>query len=387
MKKVLFIATVVKKHINVFHIPYLKLFKEKGWETCVCARNDYEQDEECIIPYCDKHYDMPFERSPFKLNNLKVYREIRKLINKECYDIVHCHTPVGGVVARLATVFARKKGTRVIYTAHGFHFYKGAPLLNWLLYFPMEWICSFFTDDLITINKDDYNLACKYMHAKNTHYIPGIGFDYEKYNATEVISNNLRNEYGIPSDAFVVLSVGEVNKNKNHKVILDAINKIDNENIYYVICGAGNESDNLRKLANEYGIEDRLKLVGYQNNINEWLSMADIFAFPTIREGLGLAAIEAMAMGAPLITSNSGGICDYMWDNECGFSCKYDDVKMFARNIEILYNDAELRKCMGKNGKERAKQFDIKNVVRIMEKIYGGTLYEETISLNSNTCI
>lgn len=159
VKKVLFVATVVKTHIMEFHIPYLKMFKEHGWETAVAARNDYENPDDCVIPYCDSYYDIPFERSPIKPGNITSYKKLKKIIGEGAYDILHCHTPVGAMIARLAAIKARKKGTRVIYTAHGFHFFKGAPLLNWLIYFPVEWICSFLTDTLITINQEDYALG------------------------------------------------------------------------------------------------------------------------------------------------------------------------------------------------------------------------------------
>ena len=155
MKKVLFTATVTKTHINTFHLPYIKFFKEKGYETHVCSKNDFI-GEECIIPNCDIHYDIQFERSPMNIKNIKAYMQLKKIINENEYEIIHCNTPVASILTRLAAIKARKKGTKVIYTAHGFHFFKGAPLLNWMLYYPAEKICSYFTDILITINKEDY---------------------------------------------------------------------------------------------------------------------------------------------------------------------------------------------------------------------------------------
>ena len=157
MKKVLFVATVVKTHIMVFHIPYLEWFKKNGYEVHVCAKNDYENKDECIIPYCDKYHDLPFERSPFKANNLKVYKKLKEIINTNNYDIIHCHTPMGGALTRLAAHKARNRGTKVLYTAHGFHFYKGSPLINWLVYYPVERWLARYTDVLITINEEDYN--------------------------------------------------------------------------------------------------------------------------------------------------------------------------------------------------------------------------------------
>ena len=155
MKKVLYVATVVKNHIMEFHIPYLKMLKEMGWETAVAARNDYENPSECVIPFCDIYYDIPFERNPFRLGNIKAYKELKMVIDEGNYDIIHCHTPVGALLTRLAAENARKRGTKVFYTAHGFHFYKGAPLINWLLFYPAERLLAHMTDVLITINKED----------------------------------------------------------------------------------------------------------------------------------------------------------------------------------------------------------------------------------------
>ena len=180
-KKVLFVATVVKTHMMQFHIPYLKMFQEMGWETAVASRNDYENPEDCKIPYCDTYYDIPFERLPWKPKNIQSYKMLKKIIDEGSYDIIHCHTPVGAMIARLAALSARKKGTKVIYTAHGFHFFKGAPLVNWLLFYPAEWLLAPVTDVLITINKEDHARALKQLHAKRIEYVPGVGIHTEKF--------------------------------------------------------------------------------------------------------------------------------------------------------------------------------------------------------------
>ena len=179
-KKVLFVATVVKTHIMQFHIPYLKMLQQMGWETAVAARNDYEDPQDCHIPYCDAYYDIPFERTPWKLGNLKAFAMLKKVIDQGEYDLIHCHTPVGALLTRLAAVEARWRGTTVMYTAHGFHFFKGAPLRNWLLFYPAEWLLAPLTDILLTINREDYQRALKHMHAKRIVYVPGVGISTEK---------------------------------------------------------------------------------------------------------------------------------------------------------------------------------------------------------------
>lgn len=216
MKKVLFVATVVKTHIMEFHIHYLKMFRDMGWETAVAARNDYEDPTDCKIPYCDTYYDIPFERLPWKAANIKAYRELKAIIDREHFDIIHCHTPVGAMIARLAARDARKRGTKVIYTAHGFHFFKGAPVKNWLMFYPAEWLLAPLTDVLVTINKEDYALAKRKIHAKRIEYVPGVGVDTAKFHVGTVDRAEKRRELGLTEQDFLILTVAEMTKNKNH---------------------------------------------------------------------------------------------------------------------------------------------------------------------------
>ncbi len=370
MNKVLYVATVVKTHINTFHLPFLEMFKNEGWETSVCARNDFENPEDCHIPHCDKFYDTPFERFPFKPNNIKAFFALRKIIKREQFDIIHCHTPSGGVLARLAAIGAKKKGCRVMYTAHGFHFFKGAPLVNWLVYFPIEWVCSFFTDTLITINKEDYSFAKKHMHAKEIEYIPGIGVDVEKYKSINVDREKMRIELGIPAESFAVLSVGELNDNKNHEVVLRAIAGLDRKDIVYVICGEGDKREYLKNLAIELGMSDRLFLLGYCDDIPGITKCCDIFAFPSKREGLSLALLEAMAAGLPCVVSGIRGNLDLIADGKNGYLCNPLAVNEFAEKINALIEDVDLRTSFSAVVIKSAEKFSIENSNKYMKRIY-----------------
>lgn len=367
MKKILLVATV-QSHIATFHKPIIAMLQEKGYEVHVCGKNNLAEKKGRNLDGVDKVFDVPFERSPFSLKNIKAYKMLKKIIEENEYDVVQCNTPVGGVLARLASRKLRKSGTKVVYTAHGFHFFKGAPLINWLIYFPVEWIFSFVTDVLITINKEDYNRAKKYFHAKKNEYIPGIGIDCEKIEAVPVNRAEKRKQLGIKENQIAVLSVGELNDNKNHETIIKALSKLNNENVVYVICGSGDKKEYLLELAEKLKVQ--ILLLGYRSDVFEICKACDIFAFPSKREGLGLASIEAMMCGLPLVTSNVHGIADYSQNDYSGYNCSPTDVDRFAKNIEFLIKNPEKRKEFGGNNKKTAKNYDVNNVLEKMKKIF-----------------
>ena len=371
MKKVLFVATVVQKHINVFHLPFLKMFQEAGWETSVCARNDFENKEDCIIPNCDKYYDMPFERNPFKANNLKVFQKLKALIKQEKYDIIHCHTPTGGVLARFAAFASGNKSTRVIYTAHGFHFFKGAPLLNWLLYFPVEWFCSFFTDTLITINQEDYAFAQKHMHAKEIRYVPGVGLDTEKFVPSEEQKRQKRIELQLPEDAYLIMSVGELTQRKNHETVIKVMEKIKIPNCYYLIVGGGEKEEYLKKIAVDTDVKENIIFLGRREDVDTLCCAADVFCFLSFQEGLPVALMEAMAAGLPCVASSIRGNVDLIQDGRNGILVSPTDVNDAKCAIETLLEDESLRLAMRENNMEDIKAFDFENVGKIMMEIYG----------------
>lgn len=370
-KKVLFVATVVKTHINVFHLPYLEMFKNKGFKTYVCAKNDFENKEDCVIPYCDEYYDVPFERSPFNFKNIQAYRKLKKIIEKEKFDIIHCHTPVASILTRIAAIKTRKSGTKVVYTAHGFHFFKGAPLINWLIYYPIEKICSYFTDVLITINKEDYNLAMKKMKANKIYYVPGVGFDTNKFFNTKVDRIKKRKEFGLNEDNVMILSVGELNTNKNHEVIIRAISNIKRDDIHYFIAGEGKLKEYLYKLSEELGIKNKVHLLGFRKDINELYKISDIFCFPSKREGLSVSLMESMVSGLPIVCSDIRGNSDLVKKNMNGFLCNYNSVDDFKKAIESLINDSDLCYKFTTNNQKDISKFSIENVIKKMEMIYG----------------
>ena len=343
-KKVLFVATVVKTHINTFHLPFLKMFKEYGWEVHVAAKNDFV-DEPCVIPNCDRHFDIDFARSPFSKSNIKAYKQLKQIIETNHYDIIHCHTPVAGVLTRLAARTA--KGTTVIYTAHGFHFYQGAPLINWLVYYPVERVCGKFTDKLITVNQEDYDRANSWRLRNNgkIYYVPGIGVDLEEIQNISINKVQKKKEIGISNDVKVLLSVGELNKNKNHEIIIRVLSKLTNKNFIYLICGNGELKEYLKNLAKELGVSDK----------------ADLFLFPSKREGLPCSLIEAMACGLPCVASDVRGNKDLLRsDNLCKSNKEEEWLRLLNKAFceKILVN--ELQDIYG-----------VSHIKKNMQDIYG----------------
>ncbi len=368
-RKVLLVATVVKIHVNVFHIPCLKMFQEQGWETWVCSRNDYDSLRDCVIPYCDHYIDIPFERNPLKLGNIKAYRMLREIIEKEQFDLIYCHTPVGAMLARLAGISARKKGTKVIYMAHGFHFYNGAPLLNWMIYYPVEKFLSRFTDGLITINQEDYRRAQKF-HAGKTILIPGVGIDLDKFQKKEPTRQEIRNKLGIPDGKIILMSVGELTKRKNHMVVVEALAWLKEYDILYVICGDGPLKARLRAKAEELGVRDRLKLLGFRKDIAELHKAADIFVFPSLQEGLPVALMEAMASGLPIVASKIRGNEDLISNNQGGYLINPKDSEQIAKAIEKMIQNPEKREKMEKRNLEIITKYGQETVLQKMDEFF-----------------
>lgn len=333
MKKVLYVATVTR-HINAFHIKFLKMFKEKGYEVHVASNGDEN------IPFCDKHYNLPFERFPLKFNNIEAYRKLKKIVCENDYEIIHSHTPVGGVLARLAARKARKRGTKSIYTAHGFHFYKGAPIINWLLYYPIEKICSKWTDCLITINKEDYDRAKKKFKIKQIELVNGVGINVEQFNISVPTNERdaLKSELGVSKDDFVFINIGELNKNKNQILIIDAMKNIVKKynNIKVLLISDGILKEYYTKKINEYNLQESIKLLGYRSDIPKLLNISNCLLSLSYREGLPVNVMEAIASNVPVIATDCRGNRDLIKNEINGFIIKNNQKDLEKAIIDMM---------------------------------------------------
>lgn len=346
-----------------FLVPHVINLSENGFEVeiaCSVVGNRIEEVRQKLNGYVNAIHLVRLVRSPVSPTNFKGYKDMKKVINSGNYDIIWTNEPVMGLATRLAARKARKNGTKVLYMVHGFHFYKGVPKLNWLIYYPIERFASHFCDTIVTINKEDFEIAQR-LHSPSIKYIHGIGVDTSRLH-TDERSHNIRQEIGLSDDSFLVLSVGELLPQKNQQVIIKALGKLYDSNVHYILCGKGKLLHELLALAKENGVEKQVHFLGYRKDVLNIYGQADLLAFPSRREGLGLAALEAMYCGLPLISSNNRGSRDYMKNGKTGFMYNPDDADGFASGILKLKDDTELRKKMAANNREAVIPFCLKNV-------------------------
>lgn len=367
-KKVLFTATV-DSHILAFHLPFLKWFKEQGYEVHVATNGDEE------IPYCDKKIKISFERSPFKLNNIKAIFQLKKILLKEKYDIIHTHTPMGSVVTRLAAKKVRKQGTRVIYTAHGFHFYKGAPLLNWCLFYPVEKYLSKYTDTLILINKEDYGLAKKkFKKCKDIEYVPGVGIDEKNFDVkmTKEDKHKLRKELGLKDTDFVMIYPAELNKNKNQIMLIDAMEQLIDKypDIHLLLPGKDSYNGYYQKIVKEKNLDKNIHFLGFRKDIPRLLKISDLSVTTSKREGLPVNILEAMYVGLPIVATNCRGNRDLVKDNQNGLITSIDNQQELSNAINKIYHNKNIVKKMKRESQKIIQYYMLANIIMKMEIIY-----------------
>lgn len=376
MKKMLMLASVASM-IDQFNMPNIEILQKQGYEVHVAC--NFEKGSTCsteriadlkkrLAEMNVQYFQIDFSRNVLKINEVvKAYQQVKKLCMQERYGFIHCHSPIGGVIGRLV---GHATNTKVIYTAHGFHFFKGAPLINWLIYYPIEKWLAHYTDVLITINHEDYERAKKKFKGPKVVRIPGIGLKIKDIFDKKVDKYKIRKQIQIPQDAFLIISVGELNSNKNQEIIVKAMGKIRDNNLYYVLCGIGSRKKYLEKLSEKMGIKNNVRFLGFRKDVIDLCKAADVFAFPSLREGLGMAALEGMATGLPLITSDIHGINDYSIERISGYKCHRKNVKDYVKAIKNIMINKELREKMKAHNMDAVKEFDINKTNAIMEEIY-----------------
>ncbi|MBO5136228.1 MAG: glycosyltransferase family 4 protein [Clostridia bacterium] len=334
--KILYVTTVGTT-MNFFRA-FIRRLLDEGNEVHIATNQNISMVSDCYENWGCKIYPLSCVRSPLNIGNIEAIKQIKKIVEENSYDIVHCHTPIAAMCTRIACIKTRKKGTKVFYTAHGFHFYKGAPFKNWMMYYPVEKLCARLTDVLITINKEDYNFARKKIKAKLISYVPGVGIDVDKFKNISIDVKAKKKEMNIPENKKLLLSVGELDIFKNHETVIRAIKDMDN--VYYLVAGEGNLHQYLDGIIKELDLGDRVRLLGYRKDILELCAIADIFVFPSTREGLPVSLMEAMASSLPCVVTKIRGNTDLIDESGGTFfeprnvaDCKKAIEKVLSKNL------------------------------------------------------
>ncbi|MBT9778350.1 glycosyltransferase [Clostridium sp. MCC353] len=374
MKKAL-IVTTVSGFVPQFEMQNVHILQNMGFEVHYAANYDmpsYGDDNSRLDGTGIIRHQVDFARSPYSRKNVKAYKQLLDLMKSVKFELVHCHTPMGGVLARLA---AHKTGTGpVIYTVHGFHFYKGAPLINWLVYYPVERWMARYTDMLITINEEDYRRA-KRFKAKSVRRIHGVGIDTEvKTVLDENEKRQLRESLKLQDDKVVLVSAGELNDNKNHIMVLKALAKMPEIDCYYLICGKGPLKEKLERYAADNGLREKVRFLGYRKDLSHILQIADIFVMPSKREGLSTAVMEAMVHGLPVVATDIRGNNELVVDNVNGYLIGLDDNVSFCKQLLVLMKNEKIRKKMGNKGKSKVTNYDNSVVKKVMKNNYAAIL-------------
>ncbi|MDY3828278.1 MAG: glycosyltransferase family 4 protein [Clostridium sp.] len=361
MKKILFISN--HAGFSKFNAPYMQWFHEQGWQVDNVSPG-------IETGYYDNQYDLPISRSPFSFSNIKALKDLKKICKENEYDLIHCHTPVGGVLGRLC-VKNKKCNTKVIYTAHGFHFFKGAPKFNWVLYFTIEKILSKRTDCIVTINDEDYQIASKYFKTK-VRKIDGVGVDLRRFvPLTSEEKTVIREKNGFSENDFLLVYCAQFIPRKNHIFLLDNVAKLQNiiPNLKLCLVGNGKDEDKIKKYAESKKLDNIVRFLGYRRDVESLYAMADILVSTSLQEGFGINLVEGMACNLPVVASNVRGHRDILNIAKGNFLFEFTD-NSFVTAINSLYVDKEMRTKIGKQNISYAKNFSVDNSLVQMGKIY-----------------
>lgn len=366
-KKVLFVASI-DKHISRFHIPSLKWFSERGFEVHVACNGFAE------LPYCDKVHQIDFVRSPYSIRHFQVINQLKKLFESEKFYLVHCHTTVASLLTRMACIAFRKKdGLKVLHTSHGFHFFKGGPLLNWLIFYPIEKMASRFQDCLITINTEDYNLACQKFYCKDVRLIPGMGVNNERFmtfgNEEKL---NERKLWNIDPDAKVINYVAEFIKRKNHRFIIESAKELKAKipELIFILPGRGKLLNEMKALAEKLDVISYIWFPGFINNVESLMACSNLGVSSSKQEGLGLHIVEAMMSGLPVIATDNSGHRELIQHGENGFLYEVNNKKSFEEFVVKIFSDPYLYKKMSNAAFKQAQRFEMNLSNSKLDEIY-----------------
>jgi glycosyltransferase EpsD len=369
--KILYVTTI-SNTVNAFLIPHIRMLIEQGHQVDVAFNIGQEVSHELNNLGCKVHI-IEFQRSPLKKENYLAYKKLKMLVIKEQYELIHTHTPIASLITRLAC--RHIPNLKMLYTAHGFHFYKEAPLKNWLFYYSLEKICAMYTDAIITINEEDYisakRMRCKRM--RSVYKVHGIGVDLRKFsNNNSIQKKNLRKQYGLKDKDFILFYAAELNYNKHQDLLINVVNrlKVEIPNIKLLLAGEGSLREKYEEKVNHLGLEKNIKFLGYRKDIPNFLKLSDIGVSASRREGLPVNVMEAMGAGLPLVVTDCRGNRDLVKTGENGFVIRLEDIEQFSNAIIALYRSKNLRLEFSSKSTELIKNYSIDNVIAEIEMVY-----------------
>lgn len=372
MKKVLLVATV-QSHIGQFHRPLAEVLHAQGYEVHVAAKNNLAEKNGLQLDFIDKVFDVPFSRSPKSADNLTAYKQLKQILDTNHYEVVHCNTPMGGFVTRLAARNARKKGTKVFYTAHGFHFYEGSPMKNWMIYYPIEKFFSRMTDTLITITHEDYKLASEKFCCDVVH-MHGVGVNEKRYFVvSEADKMEMRVKMGYGKKQKIILCIGELNANKNQTMAIKMMHKVVEKfpDALLLLAGNGPSMTYLENFITQENLHNNVKMIGYVTNLQDYQHIVDAQVCCSKREGLPLNVVESMLSGNPVVASLNRGHRELIQDGKNGYIVEVNDADKMADRIISLLDNADLKESIEKNALEFANQYTFSSVKKELSRIYG----------------
>ena len=364
-KKILFLSNTA--NFSKFNLPYMRWFHEQGWRVDYCSAGEE------LVKDCDNQYTISIVRSPFSLKNVKALRQLKKLLVENRYDILHCHTPMGGVLGRLAAKNLRyEHKIKIIYTAHGFHFYKGAPILNWLFYYPVEKHLAKYTDVLVTINKEDYECALKKRFlAEKIYQINGVGVNIADFKPLES-KHKIRQEYGYTDDDFIMIYTAEFITRKNHKFLIESLPSLKKNipNLKIILPGKGELFASMVNLAKKLYVDDIINFCGYRKDIHRLCGLSDLYVATSKQEGLPIGVVEAIATGLPAVVSDIRGQNDIIQTDINGSLYQSGNKRDFINKIMDLYKDRKKCLSLAENNVKTAEKYSTKYAVKKMAGIY-----------------
>lgn len=371
-KKILFISNIAPPKVGSFSLASIYASKNLGLEYHLASNfkdSSKEQMKIDEVNYNIKLHQIDFERNPISKNNKKAYYQLLELMKKEKFDIVHCNTPVGGLLGRWAAYKCHV--SKVIYQVHGFHFYKGASILNWMIFYPIERFLAHYTDKLITINKEDYFRAqsFKLRNKGKVYYVPGVGIKIDEFQNLKVDKINELNKFGLSENNLILIAAGRLDKNKNNNTLIKSLALTQDENIHLLLCGSGEQENELKILAKQLGIVKQVHFLGNRSDMPCLYNIADVFVMASYREGLSRAIMEAMASGLPCLVSNIRGNNDLVVEGKGGYLANPRSEKDFAEKINLL-NDRDRRMKMKEYNYDAIKKYALNNVIENIVEIY-----------------